>query len=48
MRWGRAGSGATGWGERAVAILLDRLIWITAAGGERARVRCFSSMAESV
>ncbi|MEA2778302.1 MAG: hypothetical protein QOF90_3708, partial [Acetobacteraceae bacterium] len=26
------------WGERAVAILLDRLIWIAAGRGERARV----------
>ena len=28
----------TEWGDRAVAILLDRLIWTTASGGERARV----------
>ncbi len=27
-----------GWGDRAVAILLDRLIWTEAAGGERVRV----------
>jgi hypothetical protein len=26
------------WGDRAVAILLDRLIWIAAPGGERTRV----------
>jgi hypothetical protein len=26
------------WGERAVALLLDRLIWITDASGQRARV----------
>ena len=26
------------WGERAVAILLDRLIWIASSRGERARV----------
>ena len=26
------------WGDRAVAILLDRLIWMTAASGERVRV----------
>lgn len=26
------------WGDRAVAILLDRLIWTTAAGSDRARV----------
>ena len=38
------GASATGlldridWGERAVAILLDRLIWIVSARGERTRV----------
>src|SRR6202008_877108 len=26
------------WGDRAVAILLDRLIWIAPSGGERTRV----------
>ena len=26
------------WGEHGVAVLLDRLIWITGSGGERARV----------